>query len=307
MKKLALLFGMSENERKGFLVLSMLIVLMGTAPLVYSIYSRPTTDDAIQLSWVTREAHLISEPNAPETEMTAPYAVPRKMEREFVPFSFDPNNLPVEKWRALGFSEKQAQVIKNYEASGGRFRSKEDVAKIYVISDEVFNRIAPYITLPEALSSPLKKETTTRKEAIEKTNLPTTLLVVDIGVADTIALKQIRGIGSVLAARIVNFRDALGGFHTLEQMKEVFGISEEQFVSMESNLVLGDNLIRKLAINDLSVEELGRHPYISRKEAMHIVRYREQHGAFESLADLEEMHALNGDFLRKIAPYLGFD
>src|SRR5699024_5919816 len=84
---------------------------------------------------------------------TPQIAAPKNREEPEL-FSFDPNNLPIEKWKALGFSEKQAQTIKNYEMKGGRFRTKADVAKLYVVSDEDFTRLAPYITLPEKVSVP---------------------------------------------------------------------------------------------------------------------------------------------------------
>lgn len=304
MKKLALLFGMSENERRGFLVLSTFIVLIGIVPFLYNIYLQRTTDDVLSLTT------LDMQPMAAKTVVaTAPQTITREAKPRSILFPFDPNNLPIEKWSALGFSEKQVQVIKNYEAKGGRFRIKADVAKLYVVSDEDFNRLAPYITLPETISVPPKvfsADKATKKtvnNAKEKSSIP----MINLTIADTLALKEIRGIGSVLASRIVKFRDALGGFHTVEQVKEVYGISEEQFDAMEHCLILDDSSVQKLPINKLSIEALARHPYVSWKEATHIVRYREQHGPLKSLADLEKMYALNEEFLHKIAPYLTFD
>ena len=64
-------------------------------------------------------------------------------------FKFDPNNLPAEKWQQLGLSEKQVATIKNYEAKGGRFYKKEDVAKIYAITADDYKRLASYIDIPE--------------------------------------------------------------------------------------------------------------------------------------------------------------
>ena len=295
MKKLALLFGMSENERRGFLVLSILIGLIGITPFIYSFYVRHTAYDMVLISSIVEEEQkkIASTSDSPETHASYTELFP-----------FDPNNLPVEKWKMLGFTDRQVQVIKNYESKGGRFRTKADVAKMYVVSDEDFKRIAPYITLPETVPIPQRKVASSSKE---KTKLSIKKIVIDLSLADTTVLQGISGIGPVLASRIVKFRDALGGFHRIDQIKEVYGISEEQFVKMESSLVLGDSLIKKWKVNQLPMEKLAQHPYISRKEATHIVRYREQHGAFASLADLKKMHALNDDFLRKIAPYLDFN
>ena len=43
---------------------------------------------------------------------------------------------------------------------------------------------------------------------------------VDINTADTTAFISLPGIGSKLAARIVNFRDKLGGFYSIDQVGE---------------------------------------------------------------------------------------
>ncbi|MBD1431668.1 helix-hairpin-helix domain-containing protein [Sphingobacterium sp. DN00404] len=303
MKRLALLFGMSENERRGFLVLLVLIGLIGGIPFVYSFFRQVATDDILVISTIAAaeqkafELKKTFESNAEEIHASHNLA-------EKPSFSFDPNNLPAEKWKMLGFTERQIQVIKNYESKGGRFRTKADVAKMYVVSDEDFKRLEPYILLPETLPAQPRQVAFSPEKAPEPS---TRKLWIDLSTADTTTLKEIQGIGSVLASRIVKFRDALGGFHRVDQVKEVYGVSEEQFLKMESSLTLGDNAVEKLAINQLSVDKLAQHPYISRKEATHIVRYREQHGAFGSLADLEEMYALNDDFLRKIAPYLDFN
>lgn len=284
-------------------MLSILIGLIGIIPFIYSFYVKHTADDILLLSSTVEEERRMFE-RSTERISTIEEKPRSKTEKLFKPFPFDPNHLPVEKWKLLGFTERQIQVIKNYESKGGRFRTKSDVAKMYVVSEEDFNRIAPYITLPETTPAQPRqvafssKETT--KPSIEK-------IVVDLSVADTTALQEISGIGPVLALRIVKFRDALGGFHSVDQIKEVYGISAEQFAKMESSLTLGDSPVKKWAINQLSIEKLVQHPYISRKEATHIVRYREQHGGFASLADLEKMYALNDGFLRKIAPYLDFD
>ncbi|PRD56969.1 ComEA family DNA-binding protein [Sphingobacterium gobiense] len=297
MKKLAIFFGMSENERRGFLVLSILIVLMAVTPFIYSFYVSDTADDILLFSSLVEEERETLETNAERN--SAPLT-----ETEKLTFPFNPNNLPAEKWKMLGFTEGQIKVIKNYEAKGGRFRTKADVAKMYVISDDDFKRIAPYITLPETISTSSPKAAFSLKGATKPSRAK---ILLDLSIADTTALKAIHGIGSVLASRIVKFRDALGGFHSIDQVKEVYGISEEQFAKMEPSLMLGDSLVHKWAINHLPIERLALHPYISRKEATHIVRYREQHGAFASLADLEKMYALNDDLLRKIAPYLDFN
>ena len=305
MKRLAYLFGMTENERKGFLILSILLGLIALSPFVYRTYlSSIEEQDKLHIS-----ARIVHERKTSDgqtgTTNSRPVQVVQedshKKERSSELFMFDPNQLPVEQWKRLGFTEKQIQVIKNYESKGGHFRTKADLAKIYVVSEEKFERLAPYVTLPEHVPDKVRKSNNPVKIVRRKAT------TIDMASADTLLLQDIDGIGPVLASRIVKFREALGGFHSTQQVKEVYGISAEQFEAMHGMLVLGSESIRKLAINSLSAEQLAEHPYISKKVARHIVRYREQHGVFTSLVDLEGMYALDADFLRKIAPYLDFN
>src|SRR5690606_7315930 len=141
----------------------------------------------------------------------------------------------------------------------------------------------------------------------KKRETPYVVDPVDINKADTVAFKRLKGIGSVYAARIVKFREALGGFHHVGQIKEVYGISDELFQAIHESLILEEKNIRQLEVNRLEVEELAKHPYISKKEASLIVNYRMQHGVFQSIEDLKNIYALSDDFLRKIAPYLRFN
>jgi competence ComEA-like helix-hairpin-helix protein len=215
-------------------------------------------------------------------------------------FHFDPNGLPAEKWQELGFSAKQAKAIKNYEANGGKFYRKEDVAKLYVISDEDYARLAPYIVIPHVTRKVEYKEpvTVTPKNSDRKPEL------LDINLADTTEFKSMRGIGSILAQRTVKYREALGGFHDIGQVAEVYGISPELFENIRPFLRLHSMEITKLNVNSAAVEDLAKHPYISKKQARLIVNYRTQHGAYTDFSDLQKIHALDDDFFRKIAPYI---
>jgi len=319
MKKLADFFALTENERKGFLVLLLLIGLIALAPSVYRMSLKgevggPMVDISL----------LDNAPQGEDRMYAANDAFLDKKEAVTTPkrtlFPFNPNNLPVDKWRALGFSDRQIRVIKNYESRGGRFRKKEDVAKIYSISERDFERIEPYLRFDarpgaekEAPRAPIVRRNTDKTVAEnvpdQPERKPPVAVMVDVNRADTTAFKALKGIGSTYAARIVKFRDALGGFHRIEQIQEVYGISDDLFQSIRPNLTLPEEgpSLAKQPVNKLTAAELAKHPYISPKEARLIVNYRSQHGNFQSMADLKKIYALRGDFLEKIGPYLAFE
>lgn len=129
----------------------------------------------------------------------------------------------------------------------------------------------------------------------------------DIALADTAQLKQIRGIGSKLSARIITFRDNLGGFHKIEQVKEVYGLAPEVQDELLKVAFLGKHAVKKLRINEASEEELRKHPYISYKLAKVIVSYRQQHGGYHEANDLKAIRMLQKETLEKLLPYLDFE
>ncbi|MBQ1754135.1 MAG: helix-hairpin-helix domain-containing protein, partial [Bacteroidales bacterium] len=109
---------------------------------------------------------------------------PREPERSYESFAFDPNTVSVADLQRLGLSERQAQSIENYREKGGRFRSKADFQKMYVVSDTLFARLEPYIEIAK----------------------------LELNGADSAALVSLRGIGPWYARKILDYRDRLGGF-----------------------------------------------------------------------------------------------
>lgn len=296
---------MSENERKGFLVLLVIIVAAAVVPRIYIAYVGKHAEDIVYMSISEKaEADEYFQPQKDEEHSTTD-ALKQKDDHwptKYRLFPFNPNGLPVEKWQELGFTDKQIRVIKNYEAKGGRFSSKADLAKVYSISDRDLERIGPYLVFEEP-----RRPTPAAVRERAYAQSPKKKLLIDLNTADTTALKELRGIGSVLATRIVKFRDGLGGFHRVDQLREVYGISDDLFSTLQPYLQIKDSTIKQLAINKLTEDELASHPYVSKKMASLLFRYREQHGDFRSLSDLRRMYAVDPEFLRKIEPYLKFN
>ncbi len=127
----------------------------------------------------------------------------------------------------------------------------------------------------------------------------------DINTADTAALKKIYGVGAVLSARIVKYRDLLGGFTSKDQLSEVYGLDTEVVDRLDSMTYISEDFMPKqLSINELKAYELDDHPYLSKKIARAIDAYRHQHGKFESLESLYNLHLIDSTHLQRIAPYL---
>jgi competence protein ComEA len=221
-------------------------------------------------------------------------------------FYFDPNTLSTEGWQKLGLRDKTISTIKNYISKGGKFRKSEDLQRIYGLFPNEFERIAPYIKIePRAETNNYKdfadKPITETQPA--KTYTPR-YSIVDVNLADTTALIALPGIGSKLALRIINFRDKLGGFYSVNQVGETFGLPDSTFQKIKQYLKSENASVRKININKATVDELKTHPYIKYALANPIVAYRNEHGLFAKIEDIKKVMAVTDEIYNKITPYL---
>lgn len=221
-------------------------------------------------------------------------------------FEFDPNTLSVDGWKRLGLREKTIQTIQNYLSKGGRFRSPEDIKHVYGLFPNEAERLLPYIKIKNSDKSDFKIYD---KNYIKTNNISYSRPVyvpksIDINTADTTAFIALPGIGSKLAYRIVSFREKLGGFYSIDQVGEVYGLLDSTFQKIKSRLVLSNSTVKQFNINTSDAAALKTHPYFKWSIANAIVQYRMQHGNFISLTDLKKIALIDEQLYNKIVPYL---
>ncbi|MDP4263004.1 MAG: helix-hairpin-helix domain-containing protein [Bacteroidota bacterium] len=215
-------------------------------------------------------------------------------------FYFDPNTIDEAGWKKLGLGVKTIRTIQNYLAKGGHFYKPGDLQKIYGIRQNEYERLAPYIKIENTSkdgNSPAyaKKENEPKRFSYNS---------IDINTADTSAFIALPGIGSKLAARIVAFREKLGGFYSIEQVREIYGLQDSVFQKIRQYLALEEIAVKKININTATKDEMKTHPYIKWNLANIIVEYRNQHGNFSSLSDLKKISAVTDSVYAKIVSYL---
>ncbi|PCJ81588.1 MAG: hypothetical protein COA57_14140 [Flavobacteriales bacterium] len=396
-------FTFNRRERNGILVLlSIIVLLLFAINFMHWFYSKTTTD----FSEFEEEIDIFLTAQNQEDSQKKFYSknTEKKSEAHIEYFKFNPNNLAVEQWEKLGLSEKQVQVIYNYEAKGGKFRSKEDVKKMYIISDELYEKLQPYIDIPEEKRETKKENYAVFKvqllssstqidvkpenfkgltgvkenkvnglykytigwgksiQAVEKfkyvakqkefesafvvaffkgdqvsiaeankinLSLPKQEishpsgnlaekpkyekkswkkeyenLMIELNAADTAELKKLRGIGTSFSKRIVKYRDLLGGYQSVKQLKEVYGMDEERYQGIKNHISVDASKIRKININTATTEELKSHIYIKWNLANAVVAYREKHGNYPLIEDIKKTDLVNDVLFAKLAPYL---
>jgi len=225
------------------------------------------------------------------------------LERAAELFEFDPNVASQEELQRLGLSPKVARTIVNYRNKGGTFRQKTDLQKIYGLSENDYNRLQAYIALPVKKPEIAKAA---ENVAEQPTSIPAsyaTVAKIDINAATAEEWQRLRGIGPAYSKRIVNFREALGGFANIDQIAQTYGLPDSTFQAIKPYLQISSKPIT-LNVNTASEEDLKKHPYISWKQAKVIVNYRSQHGAFTALEDLIKTKVISETDLHKLAAYL---
>lgn len=216
-------------------------------------------------------------------------------------FYFDPNTLSPEGWQRLGVREKTIVTIQKYLNKGGHFYKVDDLKKIYGIDVNDFSRWQPYIRIKTNRDSSMKTKFENKKQQFS--NKPT-YNAIDVNTCDTTAFIALPGIGSKLALRIINFRDKLGGFYSIDQIDEIYGLPDSTFQKIKPYLKLEKIDLKKININTATKDEMKSHPYIKWTLANAIVEYRNQHGNFLSLEDLKKINLIPDELFNKLEPYL---
>jgi competence protein ComEA len=218
-------------------------------------------------------------------------------------FPFDPNTITTEEWMRLGIREKTAITIQKYVAKGGRFYKPEDLGKIYGLRKNEVDRLIPYVRIAGIAAQDFKKNAVVVEDKkLEGNRTVYSLKTIDINTADTSAFIALPGIGSKLAARIVNYRDKLGGFHSVSQIGETYGLQDSIFQRIRPRLTVGGR-VTKININTATAAEL-KMPYLSYNVINAVIQYRTQHGSFKSVDDLKKIMLIDGALFDKIYPYL---
>jgi competence protein ComEA len=213
-------------------------------------------------------------------------------------FQFDPNTLDEEGWIKLGIREKTAKTIIKYRSKGGKFRTPEDLRKIWGLRKEDADRIIPYAIIASANNN-------TGYNNYPKSNPASTKpVLLDANTATAYELKALPGVGPSLPYKIVNYRDKLGGFLNMLQVKETYGMNDSIFAAILPFLHVQPTAIKKININAASDFELSGHPYIDRNLAKAITIYRTQHGGFKSVDELKKIVFVKEETFNKISPYL---
>ncbi|QNK62130.1 helix-hairpin-helix domain-containing protein [Pedobacter sp. PAMC26386] len=295
-KWLSIYFNFSKREYNGLMVMIVLIGMIRAAPFVYDVFVEEQWDLKAEKAAIN-ELVLIrrkKEKAAYDQHESISSGKSRL-------FRFDPNHIGAADWQLLGLSAKQAAVILRYRKKGGRYRQKEDLQKMYVISPEMYVKLLPYIYIEETGEQELRKS---NPAYIHPAKQP--LILVPLNTADTLQLLEVKGIGPAFARRIFNYRKRLGGFCKKEQLLEVYGLDSLKYFEIKDQLNLDEQALTRINLNTALFDDLKNHPYLKYKQINAIIQFRKQHGNYSNIADLKKVAILSAETIEKLAPYISF-
>lgn len=296
-------FYFSKGERRAILfLLTLLFVLVGIGVLWPAREKEPTEQHPKELEEIETFLAGIEEVKEKRRRL---YASNKPKKREVVLAPFDPNLADSIEFLQLGLPSFIAHNVLKYRKAGGIFRSADDFSRMYGLSAEKYKVLKPYIYISEAFQR--KKDTLrfarkAKADTLAVYKYPEGTLV-DVNEADTAELKKIPGIGSGIARMIVAYRNRLGGFYDITQLKEVKYVEED----MLKWFTLGKAPVHRINANKAGLDKLRSHPYMNFYQAKVIIEYRRKKGKLKSLSQLSLYEEFTEKDLERLSHYLAFD
>ena len=303
MKKREKIFLLTAEQWLGLLILAVLIA----AGMVATKYLQPESKPVVLV-----EDSIKTDFKDYQTKQDSVYKAKWKKtyKRDTIEIRmqvFDPNTVDSMTLLHLGFKPWQAKNMLKYRAKGGRYRKKEDMKKLYGMTDSMYIALEPYICIQQdSIVIDSTKMDTVRLDSLPKWRSIKKDTILNLRTADTTELKLIRGIGSYRAKMIVRYREQLGGYVRVEQILEARGMDKVIADSILSHFYIDSVVVNKMPVNKMRPEVLQRHPYLNFEQAKAIYEYRRKHIRIKSAEELKKIKGLSPTDIEKISIYLDF-
>lgn len=223
-------------------------------------------------------------------------------------FSFDPNTADSIQLIRLGLRPYVASNILRYRRKGGVIRNAAKFASIYGMDSVSVRLLTPCLaidTTAPIFGKPLRRADSLRATPPLSNKFKDTV-VIELNAADTALLRRVPGIGAGFAAKIVGFRQALGGFVSATQLREIPGVGDSLYTQWQPWFMADRSLINRIPVNSAGITRLRNHPYLNFYQAKVIYELRKERGSLHSLRELALLEEFGEtDFIR-LEPYLDF-
>ncbi|WP_395056216.1 ComEA family DNA-binding protein [Flavobacterium sp.] len=291
-KNIKSLFNFSTAQRKSIFLLFTIIISLQS--FYYFVdFSMPNVTTSEKEKWRSIQYEIDAA---------------KKERADYIPkiYPFNPNFITDYKGYKLGMSVPEIDRLLAFRNQNKYVNSSQEFQAVTKVSDSLLKKISPYFKFPDWIN--------TKKEFVSYKKYPNTafakkekIVVIDINKASQEDLIKIYGIGEAISLRILKFKESLGGFVSMDQMNDVWGLSPEVIENLKTHFkVLALPNLKKIDINNASIKELSLFPYFKYPLSKNIVTYRSMNGDIKNSEDLTKIKGLSTDKANIIALYLNF-
>ncbi|KDN54914.1 ComEA family DNA-binding protein [Flavobacterium seoulense] len=287
-------FNFTKQQQKGILGLFSIIVIL---QMIYYLvdFKNTTKIDPEEQKWLSLHSEIDS-------------IAKLQNQKTIKIYPFNPNFITDYKGYKLGMSVTEIDKLLAFRKENKYVNSAEEFQNVTGVSDSLLNVISPYFKFPDWVKNKqMSKSVVSSNVNSFQFSKKDKIVVKDINQATQEDLIKIYGIGEALSVRILKFKESLGGFVSMEQMKDIWGLSPEVIEKLnESFKVKVLPNVKKIDINNASVKELAQFPYFRYNLAREIVIYRSMHGDIKNAGDLIKIKGFPVDKENIIGLYLDF-
>lgn len=291
-RKIQAYFKFSRDQRIGIYLLFAIIIILQLVYFFADFNSSPFFPEKEKWMSLQREIDSIKDHDG------------NKEEKKYL---FNPNFITDYKGYKLGMTIDQIDRLLAFRRENKYVGSAKEFQDITKVSDSLLVTMVPYFKFPDWIQG--KKEVKrTRNYSSEKEVVKNKkIIVIDINQATQEDLVKVSGIGDILSLRILKQKERLGHFVSMEQLKEVWGLSSEVLSNLNSHFdILELDSFKKIAINDASLKELSSFPYFRYVLAKQILIHRSMNGNINNIEDLIKIKGFPVEKAKIIGLYLEF-
>lgn len=295
-------FAFSKKDRIGLLIV---IIIILASILIPEYYKNRKSNPVLIIPLAAADSsvmqvHSQNDVNE-ETRQSAMFSSKGHVTASAIkPFTFNPNTLSEDGWKKLGLRERTIATILKYRSKGGYFKNAEDIRKIYGLRKEEADILIPYIIIEQTKNESFRKGYQSYENRANAAPA-----IIDINTADVYAWKRLPGMSPSVAYKIVNFRDKINGFFSVEEIRQTYGITDSLWQNILPYLKLNTETVNKLNINVASEFQMAMHNSVfTRDVAKAIVIYRNQNGPYTSVSDVKKIAFINDAIFKRIEPFI---
>lgn len=289
-------FNFSKKERIAVFMLLLIILI---AVLLPYLYPKKKAEPIIAKNWeeIIVDKHQNSTINDNQEFDAFNYSKPDNKTLKL--FYFDPNTLDATGWKTIGLQDRVIKTIVNYRSKGGRFYKPEDIRKIYGMRQSDADQLVPYIQIQNNNHQTTNNFTKNQYETSKKSPAS----IININTATVEDFFSLPGVEKRLAYKMFNYREKLGGYSKVEDIKKTYGMTDSLFEKIRPYLTITPKF-NKININTAGLKDMESHPSITKEVAQAILIYRNKYGKYQNIEEVKKIAFINEELFQKIAPFI---